>query len=75
MTIELNGNEFSIVARDSFYAYLIYQEVDYWRMFPDDFNVEEFDFTVNRRGFNNKEIEMLKRLCLFAGLNNIWKTE
>jgi len=75
VTVEDNGNTFEIYARDSFYAYLIFQEGDYWHKFPDQFDIDSFNFIINRRGFNQGEIENLKSLCLFAGLKDIWKSE
>ena len=70
--VEEKGNKFEIFARDYLRAHLIFQEVDMWFNHPEMYTKEDFDFIVNRRGFNNKEIETLKRLCIFIRLKPIW---
>lgn len=73
ITVNLDGKNFDIFARDYFHAYLIYQEVNFWRNHPEDFDVNNFYLLSSIRGFTASEENCFKELCLFAGLKNIWE--
>lgn len=43
------------LGRDYFYRHLLEQELLHWSMFPESFNVKQFEEIIDRRGFSIKE--------------------
>ena len=61
------SKEFTIIARDDFYASLIKQEIYMYQKIG-KVDEDDFYFLVERRGFNKQEIENLREGLVFVGL-------
>lgn len=67
-----DGEQYEICARDWLYRHLIKQEADFWYNHQDSYNKEDYDFIVDRRGFNKEELENLNTLLLKLNLEKLW---